>query len=76
MDDSAAMGFRHSGAELAGDFQGFWGSEFAVGGQVRPQSLAFEKLHGEEINFPVISVGGKDVIHHADIGVAHFQCAF
>ena len=50
MDDAAAMGFRHGGAELPRDGESVLGREPAVGGEVGRERLAFEKLHGQEVD--------------------------
>src|SRR6185369_192537 len=76
MDDAAAMGFCHGGAELSCDGESVLGRTPAVQGEVSREGLAFEKLHGQEIDLAPWGLRRMDFVDHANIGMTHFERAF
>ena len=52
------------------------GREPAVRGEVGRERLAFEKLHGQEVDLAARGLRRVDFVDHADIGMAHFERAF
>src|SRR5438093_53323 len=38
------------------------------------ESLALEKLHTKEVNFPAIGFRGVNLVHQADVRVPYFEC--